>query len=1368
MATTKGLYTTNRTYVGMLRGTYATGIYVPSVFVADQSFRFNSLLLTGETDYLPFNADNSLNNLNVRVEADAKASNFSPYTGGYYGIYSDNTGVLSGGTTATIAAGVFTFEGWFYLNAVTSHTWLMGLGTNTGGQTPYFDVSLTSSGTNIAVSLTSTVTGVFTFNATYTWPLNRWVHLAAVGNGTTVKVYVNGVGLTTTLASGTFPGSYLNTLSLYPWVVGLLYGGGGARSDGVNGYVSNFRFVNGTAVYTADFTPSTTPLTAISGTAMLACQDNRLVDRSINNASLTKAGVINVTAANPFEVPESFVSYGSTYLDGTGDLLSIPTTTLFAFGTLNFTVEAWIYPLAYGGSTCGASIFGTVNGSTSGYSLNLGQTQDTMRIISNASGSWTDNLTVSAGGGAPLNTWSHIAWVRNGNSMTIYKNGISVGTVSGVSAYNFTSPFNAGYAGFFSDGSNIRHFNGYISDLRVVRGTAIYTGNFTPPSAPISISGSPIQYTLTANVNTSFPAANTALSLLQYSQPHNNSTFLDKSNFRQLIARNGNARQGTFSPYGANWSAYFDGSSYIITASSTAFGFGTGDYTVEFWYYSADDSYSFPWDFRVAGGGAGQTRPLMSISATDTIFYIGQTTLISGTGVPNRTWAHVALVRQSGVTRIYVNGNLTGTPYTGSQDFGSTNTLSLSTVADSPGYDVTELIGNMSNFRVVKGIAVYTGNFTPPTAPLTTTITASANVTAVTSANVSYLGLNSNKLIDSSINNISQTVTGTVTIEKFSPFGLTANASPILTGGSAYFDGTGDYLTSSGSTAFTMGTGPFTVEYWVYQTVNTGTYTQHVGSANGASGWAYGASSVTPYMTSSSQGYVASVAYALHTWNHIAWTRDSSGNVRCFLNGVMIYGPTSITTTITETNFGIGATTGGSYTFTGYLSDIKVVKGMNTYTGNFTPPSAPLSLGGNSTIYSNTANVNTTFAASNATLMLNFTDAAIKDATTYFNLETVADAKLGFETAYSGSYYSNYFDGSGDYLTVPAGANSFPGDFTFEFWLYPTTDGYSAISGDTNNSYLFQRQSGNISVYMSGTDFATGTGAAPTNTWTHIAWVRNGTTSTLYINGVNNASRTLSGTLGSASTMYFGARGDLTYYTTGYISNLRIVKGTAVYTSAFTPPTSPLTAISGTSILTCQSNRFIDNSTNNFAITVNGQTAVRSFNPFQRNTGSSLFFDGSGDYASIVTSPSLNFGTGDFTVEAWVYPSQLSVDWFIISASGSGGFFFGYAPSSGGYGWGRASVAWDYQPATSKTSNAWQHVAVTRSGTSMRLFVNGTQQGTTQTNSTAYNLGTTSTTIGSQGANYYLTGYIDDLRITRGNARYTANFTPSITMLSVR
>jgi hypothetical protein len=155
-----------------------------------------------------------------------------------------------------------------------------------------------------------------------------------------------------------------------------------------------------------------------------------------------------------------------------------------------------------------------------------------------------------------------------------------------------------------------------------------------------------------------------------------------------------------------------------------------------------------------------------------------------------------------------------------------------------------------------------------------------------------------------------------------------------------------------------------------------------------------------------------------------------------------------------------------------------------------------------------------------------------------------------------------------------------------------------------------------------------------------------------------------------------------------------------------------------------------------------------------------MYFDGTGDYLTMPSNQLMNFGTGDFTVEAWVYPNSLATDWFIISASGSGGFFFGFSSSTTiGYGWGRAGTAWDYRVASTATTGTWQHVAVTRSGTSMKLFVNGTQAGTTQTISTSYDIGTTSTTVGSQGANYYLNGYIDDLRITKGYARYTSNFT---------
>lgn len=171
--------------------------------------------------------------------------------------------------------------------------------------------------------------------------------------------------------------------------------------------------------------------------------------------------------------------------------------------------------------------------------------------------------------------------------------------------------------------------------------------------------------------------------------------------------------------------------------------------------------------------------------------------------------------------------------------------------------------------------------------------------------------------------------------------------------------------------------------------------------------------------------------------------------------------------------------------------------------------------------------------------------------------------------------------------------------------------------------------------------------------------------------------------------------------------------------------------------------------------------------PIYTSLSYSNYFDGTGDYLSVPTNIALDFSTGDFTVEGWVLPNALASDWFFISASGSGGFFVGYSSTTIlGFGFGRAGVAWDYRVAGSATVGVWQHVAVTRSGTSMRIFVNGTQVGTTQTISTAYNLGTTSTTIGSQGANYYLNGYISNLRVVKGTAVYTANFTPSTTPLT--
>jgi hypothetical protein len=154
--------------------------------------------------------------------------------------------------------------------------------------------------------------------------------------------------------------------------------------------------------------------------------------------------------------------------------------------------------------------------------------------------------------------------------------------------------------------------------------------------------------------------------------------------------------------------------------------------------------------------------------------------------------------------------------------------------------------------------------------------------------------------------------------------------------------------------------------------------------------------------------------------------------------------------------------------------------------------------------------------------------------------------------------------------------------------------------------------------------------------------------------------------------------------------------------------------------------------------------------------GSSIAFDGTGDQLSSPTSVNNSLGTGDFTVECWVYansfssqpcivdarPTGTAVPWaFYINTSGQPYFYNGSSAIS--------TVA--------VSTTTWTHIAASRSSGTLRIFVNGTQgySASVTTNLTAGGL-----QIGGAFSGSYLDGYIDDFRITKGFARYTANFTP--------
>jgi hypothetical protein len=190
--------------------------------------------------------------------------------------------------------------------------------------------------------------------------------------------------------------------------------------------------------------------------------------------------------------------------------------------------------------------------------------------------------------------------------------------------------------------------------------------------------------------------------------------------------------------------------------------------------------------------------------------------------------------------------------------------------------------------------------------------------------------------------------------------------------------------------------------------------------------------------------------------------------------------------------------------------------------------------------------------------------------------------------------------------------------------------------------------------------------------------------------------------------------------------------------------------------------------TNAYTVTVAGNAQISTAQ--SKFGGSSAFFDGSGDSVSFTYSSLYSFGTQDFTIECWFRTSSLAANNTIFFAGNDGNFFNGIYLGIGSNGSLNASV---YDGSTGLnlassasivSTNTWYHIAVVRSGTSLKIYLDGTERAS---GTTSVSVGTATispiVTIGRlYGANnqqQYMNGYIDDLRVYRGLAKYTSNFT---------
>jgi hypothetical protein len=622
-------------------------------------------------------------------------------------------------------------------------------------------------------------------------------------------------------------------------------------------------------------------------------------------------------------------------------------------------------------------------------------------------------------------------------------------------------------------------------------------------------------------------------------------------------------------------------------------------------------------------------------------------------------------------------------------------------------------------------------------------------------------GAQNNTFLDSSTNNFTITRNGNTTQGSFSPYGnLWSN----------YFNGS-SMLTAASSSDWTLGTGDFTIEAWIFPTsLGTSNYPAIVSNqANFDSGYtnrfalSLDTTNIVWYNTVGNYGIVSNSAPQLNVWTHVAIVRSSS-TISMYVNGVaQTQTQTSNQNYSTTNDLYIGGIpfTSTSARFFGYISNLRIVKGSAVYTSNFTPSTTPLTAVTNTTVLTSQSNRFVDNSSTGHAITVS-TGAPSVQRFSPFN------PTAPYSTSVIGG--SGYFDGSGDYLSLTGATAIGTSNYTVEYWIYPTSTellqgvfvtSLSAVTGNLRTGIY------NGKVYV---DIYDGTGsvdsgsAVTLNTWSHIAITKSGSSYTSYINGAVNTTWTDSTTITGTGWVTGRLQSD-GYDYRGYVSNLRVVVGSVVYTAAFTPPTAPVTAITNTQLLENMTNAGIPD----FAMMNNLETvgsAQVSTSVKKYGTGS-LAFDGNADY--LLCNPPITdlgaFGTGNFTVEMWLYTTTASGAQVFYDSrpSGATGAYVTLYLNSGQV---ILSVNNSNQILGSTLSiNTWYHIALCRSGTSTKLFVDGTQSGSTYTDSTNYINGTKRPVIGANGNDLSgdslsLNGYIDDLRVTKGLARYTTTFTP--------
>jgi hypothetical protein len=615
------------------------------------------------------------------------------------------------------------------------------------------------------------------------------------------------------------------------------------------------------------------------------------------------------------------------------------------------------------------------------------------------------------------------------------------------------------------------------------------------------------------------------------------------------ITRNGNTTQGTFSPFSqTGWGNYFDGSSqYLTIPDSSVFNFGSGDFTIELFVYPtttnlyglvtkrASEAVTAPFYF----GLNASTTPEFLASFDGSTWAVNFTSSIACT---RNTWNHVAVTRNGSTFTIWVNGSSGGTANNSSAVMTNTSAVAINASSASGGRTSN---GYISNCRLTKGRAVYTGAFTPPTAPLTRT-TGGTNPPQGTEC--SLLTCQSNRFLDSNGVNtpasspLTITPNGSPTVVAFSPFNPTASWSAATYGGSGYFDGSGDYLSVADNTNLRFGTNAFTIQAWVYRNASGATHSI-IAKGGASTGYVLQVTSTNVLrFTHGTTNVDTTTTIPASAWTHVAAVRTntSTNGFQLYINGVSSATATVATDFNQTDTLYIGSDRSAANVMNGYISGLKYTNGTAE---SISVPTGPPT------------------ATTNVALLTNFTNAGIYDATSKNDLETVGNAQISTtQSKWGGSSIS--FDGTGDWLLIPdqPPQRIGTGNFTIEMWVYRNSSGTYGLAGKGTGTtgWLVSLNSSNQVVFTYGSSTITSSGTVSATTWTHIAVVREGTSTNqtkIYINGTNDGTGTVSTDFNQTNSMYIGADRTGGSAANAYVQDVRITNY-ARYTGNFTAPTA--------------------------------------------------------------------------------------------------------------------------------------------------------------------------------------------------------------------